>query len=273
MTIPEHYSCPHLLENIFAALIAAGKNPMQLTIDDLAPVDEFHTRGKHATRQLAKLANPQPSDRVLDLGCGLGGSARFLADQFGCHVTGIDITTDYINASTRLTELVNLQGQCQFIVGDATQLPFPDESFDMVWTEHASMNIQDKQRLYAEVARILKPQGKFVFHDVFSVDPGQIKFPLPWADSPEISFLISLSQLKKHLSEADFKLSQLKGVDASPLATASANGTSNNADHPLNLGLLMGANYTDKVRNHMQNLERKSTVVQMGVAIKQKSLS
>ncbi len=246
---------------------------MQLTIDDLAPVDEFHTRGKHATRQLAKLANPQPSDRVLDLGCGLGGSARFLADQFGCHVTGIDITTDYINASTRLTELVNLQGQCQFIVGDATQLPFPDESFDMVWTEHASMNIQDKQRLYAEVARILKPQGKFVFHDVFSVDPGQIKFPLPWADSPEISFLISLSQLKKHLSEADFKLSQLKGVDASPLATASANGTSNNADHPLNLGLLMGANYADKVRNHMQNLERKSTVVQMGVAIKQKSLS
>src|SRR5262245_44341745 len=97
-----------LERRILDALAAAGRSIDALTIDDLAPADQFHGGGKPATERLARLAGLKPGTRVLDVGGGLGGPARTLAAQFGCRVTVLDLTESYVRAGRALTELVNL---------------------------------------------------------------------------------------------------------------------------------------------------------------------
>src|SRR5215831_21164706 len=104
---------------ILDALIAAGKDLDALTIDDLAPADQFHGGGKAATVRLARLAGVSSGMRVLDVGGGLGGPARTLAVEFGCHVTVIDLTESYVRAGKALTARLGLADQVSHRVGDA----------------------------------------------------------------------------------------------------------------------------------------------------------
>ncbi len=104
--VDKHYGFGGIMEKIEAGLNLASKDVNSLTVDDLAPIDEFHTRGRESTLEVAELGNLKASDLVLDVGCGLGGTARYLAKQYKCKVVGIDLTEEYIFVGKKLTELV-----------------------------------------------------------------------------------------------------------------------------------------------------------------------
>ncbi len=187
--INQHYGRGDLGTTILAALQAAGKNPQRLTPDDLAPVDQFHTAGKQATLELMHLAELQAGMEVLDVGGGLGGAARLLAAEQGCKVTVLDLTQEYCRVGELLTARTGLSDRVSFQQGSALDMPFPEARFDVVWTQHSSMNIADKARLYAEVRRVLRPAGRLAFHEIMAGPVQPIHFPVPWAHEPAISFL------------------------------------------------------------------------------------
>src|SRR5712691_7757937 len=149
--VAEHYGRADLGAVILAALRAAGKDIDRLTPDDLAPVDEFHTRGRAATSDLARLLALTGDERVLDVGSGIGGPSRYLAKTFGCRVTGLDLTPEFCRVAGMLAERTGLAGKVDYRQGDALAMPFADRSFDVAWSQNAVMNIADRDRLYGEI--------------------------------------------------------------------------------------------------------------------------
>ncbi len=165
-TVADHYKKRALGDAILAALKAAGKDIERLTPDDLAPVDEFHSGGRNATVRLAQLAGINGSERVLDVGCGIGGPLRYLASTFGCRVTGLDLTQEFIALAAMLAQRTRLADKVTYRQGDALAMPFADASFDLLWSQNAAMNIADRDRLYGEMRRVLAPAGRLAFQDV-----------------------------------------------------------------------------------------------------------
>ncbi len=177
-------------DRIYERLRSLGfeeRNP--LSPEDTAAVDQFHVGGFEATEKLAQLLCPSRGSYALDLGSGLGGPSRYLAAKYGCRVVGIDITEEYCGIASKLAERMGLQDLVEYRVGDARDLPFSDESFDVVWTQHVSMNIAEKPDLYAGIFRVLKAGGRFAAHDVVQGASGPILFPVPWARTAAISHL------------------------------------------------------------------------------------
>ena len=204
--IERHYARGGLTDRILAVLQNAGRNINTLSYSDLWPLDQFHMRGRDATVELAQLAGLGAGMRVLDVGCGIGGPARLLAAEFGCAVTGIDLTEEFCEAATRLSELVKLSGKVEFRCANALDLPFEPAGFDAVWTQHASMNISDKDRLYSEFHRVLKPGGRVCIYDIAAGPASPIHFPVPWARDPSISFLIAPDVIRRKLEDAGFRV-------------------------------------------------------------------
>lgn len=266
-SVASHYTVPALATRILDALESIGKDVNALTVDDLAPVDGFHVRGRAATEELARLADVRADELVLDVGSGLGGTARYLAAATGCHVHGVDLTDEYCRVAEMLTARVGLGERVGFRQGDALGLPFEDASFDVAWTEHTQMNVADKGAFYGELARVLRPGGRLAFHDLFAGAAESPRFPVPWASSAAISHLLPVGELPALLDGLGFE--RIHWEDASAKGAAFLRGVLERVEREgwssLGLHLLMGEDAQAKFRNVLAGLDEGRIAVVMAV--------
>ncbi|MEZ5773429.1 MAG: methyltransferase domain-containing protein [Hyphomicrobiaceae bacterium] len=238
-------------------VLSLGKTPETVTIDDLAPVDEFHVGGRKASEEFIGQLGLTAGMRVLDIGCGLGGTARYAAERFEGRVTGIDLTREYIDTGNTLCQWVGLEERVSLRRGNALAMPFEDGAFDAAYMLHAGMNIADKQGLTAEVARVLKPGATFGIYDIMRTGPGDLVYPVPWADTPDLSALAAPADYKGALQDAGFSLTAerdrrdfaLEFFSQMRSRAAGADGPP-----PLGLHVLMGRSTPEKVRNMIANI-------------------
>ena len=251
-SVRDHYSASALVTRLQAALSSTAPEGTPLTVAQLAPLDQFHTRGILATKDLAQAAGVALTTRVLDIGSGLGGPARFLAATYGCHVVGVDLSSDFVEAATYLTTRTNLAHRASFQVADALHLPFEGAAFDTAFLQHVAMNVEDRAALYAEIHRVLAPDGRFATFDIVR-RTGDVHYPVPWARNPSTSFLFTEEETRTALEHAGFRaLSWNDDTEIAVewfgtlLATPPAAG--------LNLGLVMGPDFATMASNLAKNL-------------------
>jgi ubiquinone/menaquinone biosynthesis C-methylase UbiE len=258
--VNQHYTQIDLSVKLLTALVNAGKDINKLTREDIAAFDEFHIRGREATIEVGQLANLQPGAELLDLGCGIGGAARTIHSEFGCKVTGLDLVEEYIQAARLLNYRIGLNGEIVFEQGNALDTTFEDDSFNVVFSQHVTMNIADKAQLAEEVKRVLRPGGQFVMYEICAGSNTPPHFPVPWAGVQAISFLETPEDLSKIFEDAGFKMIKFRDVTAPSLKWSQemvARMSKRPADAPpgLGLNLLMGPTTGTKVKNMMHNLE------------------
>lgn len=255
--LEHHYARPNLLQLILDGLRELGKDPDNLQPKDLSAVDEFHIRGWEATAETARLADLAPGSHVLDVGSGIGGPSRHLATAFGLRVAGVDLCAPYCEVATDLARRTGLSDRVAYHHGDATSLPFPDASFDASWTQHASMNIEDKPALYREMARVVKPGGRVVIYDIHGTDGPAPHFPVPWARVPELSFLCTADGIRAHLASQG--LEPLEWRDDSAAASAwflaRMKDAAERGPQPLGLHVLLGPDWPAMAANIARNLD------------------
>lgn len=203
-SIAEHWGQGDVYGRIVAAMVKAGIDPAKATVADLSPVDHFHARGFPATKELADALPIRPRDRIVDIGSGVGGPARYLAERFGCHVEGIDITPAFVEAANRLTDLVGLTGRVVTRLGDGQHLPYDDASFDGGYTQHVTMNIPDRAGFFAEAFRVLKPGAFFALTEHGLGPTGDPYHPLPWSDDGSGAYLMAPEDTVGHLERTGF---------------------------------------------------------------------
>jgi len=206
-----HYGRAQLEELILAAVAREGKDLESLTAGDLAAVDEFHVGGLEATQELARHMELRAGLRLLDVGSGLGGPARYFAAEHGCRVTGIDLTEEFVRAADNLTKRTKLDGLVEFRQGSALELPFERDTFDRAYMIHVGMNITDKAGIFREVRRVLKPEGLFTIFDMMRTGDGAIRYPVPWALSEETSFVATVKEYRDALQGAGFRIAEERG--------------------------------------------------------------
>jgi ubiquinone/menaquinone biosynthesis C-methylase UbiE len=252
--VARHYAHGSLEESIWSALAAAGKDVNRLTPKDLAPVDEFHIGGRQATVAFAGQFGPQPGMRLLDIGCGLGGAARYFASEQGCQVTGIDLSGEYVAVANALAARVGLEKKVSYQEGSALALPFAPESFDGAYLFHVGMNIEDKARLFAEVRRVLAPSGAFGIYDVMRLAAGDLSYPVPWAGGPESSFVADAATYRRLLAAAGFEVLKERDRREFALEVFAQMRARGGAPAPLGLHIVMGASAGQKVKNMMGDI-------------------
>jgi len=191
------------------------------------------------------------------VGCGIGGPSRFLAKAFGCRVTGLDLTAEFVEVANMLAHRTELAGKVTYRQGDALDLPFPDASFDLVWSQNAAMNIADRDRLYAEMRRMLRPAGRLAIQDVAAGPGGEPYYPTPWASDKSISFLFAPEVTREKLERAGFRVVAWHDPTRESLeqALARAKALETGSLPPLGLHILIGPNFPTVSRNMLRNLE------------------
>jgi|TARA_Y100000294_G_scaffold55530_1_gene52532 SAM-dependent methyltransferase len=203
--ITEHWTHGSLAEAIMAALEKAGVDTARPSVRDLEPMDHLHGGGAEATRGLLARLSPRSGRHILDIGSGIGGPARLLASEYGCRVTGIDLTREFCDVAVMLTERTGLDDRVSFRQASALDLPFDDACFDGAYSQNVSMNISDKAAFYGEACRVLKPGGLFVAAEIAEGPEGPPFFPVPWALTPENSHLSKLDEISDLLAAAGFR--------------------------------------------------------------------
>ncbi len=204
--ITDHYGQERLLDSIEAGFEQLGKPLDSLTIEDLAVLDEFHTGGRPATEVVLGRLELGPDLTVLDVGCGLGGPARYCATTFGCRVTGIDLTPSYVEAAIALSGWVGLGESVDFHVMSAVDPAFDSGSFDAAYLLHVGMNIADKSGLFTAIAEVLRPGGRLAVYDLMRTDTGDLTYPLPWASTEATSFVATPAVYEAALTDAGFEI-------------------------------------------------------------------
>lgn len=260
--VDAHYGRAGLGARILEALRAAGKDVESLTPEDLAPVDQFHILGHEATLELARRAALRAGAAVVDVGGGIGGPARVLARDFGCRVTVLDLTEEFCRVGADLTRRAGLGDQVRFEHGSALRMPFADGAFDAGWTQHSSMNIEDKDRLYEELRRVVRPGGRLALHEIMGGPNQPIHFPVPWARDASISFLRPAPAIRRLLADLGFKEVTWTDTSARSLAwvrerMAAAGG----GPPPLGVHLMLGPDAPAMFGNVERNLQEERIVV------------
>jgi len=255
--VSHHYTRGNLVAAIRGGVEASGKTINSITIDDLAPVDEYHIGGRQASEDFLGQLDLTPEKQVLDVGCGLGGAARFVASRYGCQVTGIDLTPEFIETGKVVCGWVGLDNRVFLHLGSALAMPFADHVFDCAYMLHVGMNIVDKAKLCSEVSRVLRPSSLFGIYDVMRIGDGELAYPVHWAMTAASSAVATPAQYREALERAgfaviaerdrrDFALVQFDQLRA---RTVAASGPP-----PLGLHILMGGNTPDFVRNMIENV-------------------
>jgi ubiquinone/menaquinone biosynthesis C-methylase UbiE len=201
-----HYGKSGLEEKILAAVARAGIDVKNMTAIDLAPVDEFHVGGIDATKELAAQMELRKGMGLLDVGCGIGGPARYFAGDCGCKVTGLDLTEEFVHVATTLTRLVKLDAAAEFQQGSALQMPFEAATFDGAYMIHVGMNLADKTAVFRQVRRVLKPGALFTIFDIMRLSDGAISYPVPWASTADTSFVETVAGYANALQSAGFRV-------------------------------------------------------------------
>jgi SAM-dependent methyltransferase len=260
-TIREHWRGAvqekELGRRILDALVAAGKDIDRLLPDDLAAVDEFHIRGREGSEELVALAGIRKEMRVLDVGCGIGGPSRYLARTVGCRVSGIDLTDEYCEVARMLAARTGVDALVDYRQGDALDLPFEDSSFDLVWTQHASMNIDDKTRFWAELHRVLEPGGKLAYYDPIAGSGDALELPVPWARTPEMSVLLDAAATREVATAAGFEIVEWRDVTEAAVEwfEAAAARPAGAGTPAVGLHLLLGEDWPTMAGNMRANIE------------------
>ena len=264
--IQAHYHQDGLYETILGRLRAQGIDLEQVHREHITGVDEFHVRGAAVSKELAAYIDLNGA-KLLDVGCGIGGPCRMLAEEFGCDTTGIDLSIEFIRTAKKLSELVGLNHKTNFVQGDALHLPFADGAFDVVWTQHVQMNIPDKEKFYSEIKRVLRPGGHFIYYDIFKKGDGEIYYPVPWSEKPDLSFLFPVEELEKILTQLN--LTKIKTTDQTK---AGIDFFENMLDKlkkhgppKMGLSLVMGESIKIKIPNLLNGLKTGKLMLQSGV--------
>lgn len=255
--VAQHYGRTDLEQAILTALKAAGKDIEHLSTSDLVEVDEFHLGGRAQTVELARQLGLVTNMRVLDIGSGIGGPARYFAEAHRCRVTGIDLTDSFVAVATALTLRCGLSDMVDFQQGSALAMPFEAGFFDAATLIHVGMNIADKSALFAEARRVLKPGGRFCVYEVMRMRDAALPFPMPWAADSATSFVETPVTYKDLLIAAGFSVEAEQNRRDFVLERAAAMRAKLAQSGPPILGLhvVMGPAAKDRVKNVTAALE------------------
>jgi len=260
--VAAHYAGTDRTEAILDALRAAGLDPDRLSVDDLAPLSEFHIRGREATVELGAALDLRAGQHVLDVGSGLGGASRHFAQAYGAHVTGIDLTPEYCRLATRFARSTGLCDRLEYRAASALALPFEDQTFDAAYTQHVAMNIADKPALYAEIARVLKPAAAFGIYDVLQGPGGEPIYPTPWANDGSTSFLATPDEMRHLLEAAGLRIESWRDTTAAGRAFFETTLARNAERGPPPLGLhLLLPDHRPRIENMLRSLAENRLAV------------
>jgi ubiquinone/menaquinone biosynthesis C-methylase UbiE len=259
--IADHWAKGDVYGLIVAALGKASKSLDSVTIEDLAPVDHVHARGFPATVDLADRLPIKAGDHLVDIGCGLGGPARYIARRFRCKVSGIDITPPFVEAANKLTALVGMQGQVTVRHGDGQHLPYGDAQFDGAYTQHVTMNVPDRRQFFAEARRVVKKGAFFALTEHGLGPKGNPRHPVPWSSDGSGAYLMTPADTHALLEAAGFE--NIAVEDTGDKYAAGYKAAIERAEKgelpPLGIHLLLGATAVEKMRNAMRNIEEGRT--------------
>ncbi len=270
--ISTHYAHGNLLAAIKAGLEALGIAAENTTVEDLGPVDEFHIGGRVASAHFLDQLEIKPAQLLLDIGCGLGGSARFAAKTYGAKVVGLDLTTEYVETGQALCDWVGLSDRIELHQGTALSLPFDTAHFDGGFMMHVGMNIQDKRALMAEVSRVLKPGAKFGVYDIMKTNEEELIYPVPWATTSDTSWLAGPDDYRAAFEDNGFAVVEENNRRAFAMEffkKIKAASAAADAPPPLGLHVLMQQSSAEKIPNMVANLAaNRISPIEM-IAVKQ----
>jgi len=255
--VTEHYAHGDLLGAITSGITQLGKTLDTVTIEDLAPVDEFHIGGRRASEDFLDQLELSDKHHLLDVGCGLGGTARFVADRYKSRVTGIDLTAEYVDTGKVLCSWVGLDDRIALHQGSALSLTFDDSTFDGAYMMHVGMNIEAKANLFSEIFRVLRHGALFAVYDVMRIGEGELTYPVPWATSSATSAVATPKQYKDALQNAGFTVDAERnrhGFAVDFFEQLRTKTVASKERPPLGLHILMGDTAPIKVKNMIENI-------------------
>jgi ubiquinone/menaquinone biosynthesis C-methylase UbiE len=254
--IQRHYGGAAIVQRVLTAVGDSGHDVNRLAAEMLYPYDQFHWRSLAATRENAAKLNLEASMHVLDVGSGVGGPARYMASTFGCRVSGIDLTEEFVTAATELTERCRLSDKVVFRQGDALAMPFSDASFDAASCLNVAMNIKNKAELAREIRRVMKPRGRLVWTEATQGPGGPPHYPLPWARTPDISFLVSSRELRSAIEGAGLRIVEWTDETEATRAVFTQTGRSpqTSASSMISNQVIMGDDFAERLNNFGRNV-------------------